>query len=389
VQFYPHFTINERGMVLFVCLTLLALLTALAVAALVSVRNDFKVSSNLRAGTAAFYLADAGIEWAKGQLSRTTTNPPALHNGSQLFFTGSFAVAFAAPAKLTPLKAGVDVRSIGRLANATQVIQARLSKTYDLTDAALALRGHSRGVHFDGDAFLISGHDHDPANRARTLGTRARPALSVSSPAVAGEIHGSLQVEQMDNMVGANGAPATMRSGRLPADVLARLAADLCRSPMAQNTPVPAGGLTLNDQTWGSGVSPELRCLNGLPENGAAVTLAGNIAGTGILIINDAELVALGPLRWDGLVLVSGRNAGFRAAGDTVKEVFGGLVINEAAPMAGATPFALDLRGSMRILYSSATLAAAATLIPPPLLESHYASLPYSLTQDYWRAAGP
>jgi hypothetical protein len=376
-------------MVLFVSLTLLSLLTALAVAALVSVRNDFKISSNLRAGTAAFYLADSGVEWAKGQLSRTTTNPPAVHNGSHSVFTGSFVVAFAAPAKLTPLKARVDVRSIGRLGNATQVIQARLSKTYELTDAALGLRGHSRGVHFEGDAFFISGQDHDPENRARTGSARPRPALSVSSPAVAGEIDRSLRLEQMDNLVGANGAPATMRSDRLPTDVLAGLAADLCGSPMAQNALVPAGGLRLDDQTWGSGVSPELRCLNGIPDSGAAVTLAGNIVGAGILVINDAELVALGTLRWDGLVLVSGRNAGFRAAGDSVKEVFGGLIINEAAPAAHATPFALDLRGSIRVLYSSAALAAAAKLIPAPLLESHYASLPYTITQDYWRAAGP
>jgi hypothetical protein len=380
---------DQRGMVLFISLTLLSLLMALAVGSLVAVQNDFKITSNLRAATVAFYLADSGIEWAKEQIDRTVTNPPVVRNGSQSFFSGSFAVSFSAPTKLTPLRSEVNVRSLGRLGNATQLIQARVSKTYELADAALALRGQSRGVHFDGDSFLISGQDHDPASGLPVGGRKPRPAVSVASPVLALEVGRTLGPAQTDNIIGAHAAAGIRQSDRLPADMLERVAADLCGSPAAQNIPVPMTGLPLTDQSWGNRLSPELRCINGVPGNSDVVTVTGNVAGAGILIIRDAGFIALGSFRWEGLIVVSGANVGFEVDGAQNTEVVGALVINETAAGSGGIPPTLHIRGAVRILYSNAALNAASNLIPAPVLAASYPALPYSITQNYWRAVAP
>jgi hypothetical protein len=351
------------------------------------VQTDFKITSNLRAATAALYLADSGIEWAKEQIARSATNPPVLQDGRHSAFSGSFAVYFAAPAKLTPLRGAVDVRSIGKLGGASQLIQARISKSYELADAALALRGHSRGVHFAGDSFRISGHDHDPVTGMPIPLKQPRPGVSVSSPASGLEISRSLAPVQSDNIVGVDASPTITASDRIPTDMVERLAADLCGSPGAQNISVPATGLRLTEQSWGNRLAPELRCMNGVAGSGGMVTIAGNVAGAGILVIKDAGLAALGSFRWEGLIIVSGVNVGFAVAGEQDKEILGALIINEtAAAFAGVSP-SLDFAGAVRILYSGPALTAAASLIPPPVLASSYAALPYTVTQVYWRSA--
>jgi hypothetical protein len=362
-------------------------LVALALGAFVSVQTDFKITSNLQAATAALYLADSGIEWAKEQIARSAANPPVLEDGRHSAFSGSFTVSFAAPSKLTPLRSQVDVRSVGKLAGASQLIHARIDKSYELADAALALRGHSRGVHFAGDSFWISGHENDPAAGMPISGRKPRPGVSVSSPVSALEIARSLAPIQSGNIIGLDAGPGIAASDRLPADMVERLAADLCGSPTAQNISVPVTGLELTDQSWGNRLAPELRCLNGAAGSGDTVTIAGNVAGAGILVIKDAGLTAVGSLRWEGLIIVSGVNVGFAVAGEQSKEILGALIVNDTAAAFGAVSPSLDFAGALRIVYSGAALTAAANLIPPPVLTSSYAALPYTITQVYWRAA--
>jgi hypothetical protein len=194
---------------------------------------------------------------------------------------------------------------------------------------------------------------------------------------------------QTDNIIGAGAAAGIQQTDRIPADMLERMAADLCGSPAAQNIPVPMTGLALTDRSWGNRLSPELRCINGVPGNSDVVTGTGNVAGAGILIIRDAGFIAPGSFRWEGLVIVSGANVGFEVDGAQDTEIVGALVINETAAGSGGVPPTLHIRGAVRILYSSAALNAVSNLMPAAVLAASYPALPYSITQNYWRAVAP
>jgi len=382
---------NERGIILFVTLALLALLIAIGVGALVSVQNEFRVSANVIAGTSAFYLADSGVEWAKEQLSNATSNPPILENRSQTLRSGSFAVAFNTPARNEPLSAQVVVRSTGSLGNSSQTVQAQLTKIYDLTDAAVALRGNSRGVNFSGDTFLISGTDFDPAVGAPAPGAESRLGMSLSSESLTAQVESGLSDLQRGNVIGGSPDRAAIdRSDKMPSQMVARLAADLCDSPAAQITVMSApGNISLVNQTWGTRAAPEIRCVKGTVETGDSVIAGGNFRGAGILIVQDAELAGVGALYWEGLIVVTGDNVGFRVEGVENKEIFGGLIVNETGSLSGPGPALFDLRGAIRITFSRSALNNVAGLVPSASLARSYAFLPFTLRQDYWRTVNP
>lgn len=65
---------DERGIVLVISLLILALLMGAGVGAIVSMQTDLKTSGNLKTGTQAFYIADAGINHARQKLQDSSPN---------------------------------------------------------------------------------------------------------------------------------------------------------------------------------------------------------------------------------------------------------------------------------------------------------------------------
>ena len=381
---------NERGMILVASLVLLAVLMAVGVGALVSVQNEFRVSANVTSGTSAFYLADSGVEWAKDQLSKATTNPPILEDKTQPFRSGGFAVAFLAPARKTPLSAQVIVRSVGSQSFSSQTVQAQITKNYDLTDAAVALRGNSRGINFSGDAFWISGTDFDPVLGASVPGAKARPAISFSSDVLQAQVESGLSDVQRNLVISASPDRAFALSDKVPGSTIARLADELCASAVAQITVVPdTSGLILANQTWGTRSAPQIHCVKGLAETGDSVVVGGNFTGAGILVVQNAEWVGVGAFHWEGLIVVTGDHVGFRVDGTESKELFGGLIVNETGVVSDPGPVLFDIRGAITIKFSRSALNAVAGLVPSASLAQSYPVLPFTVTQDYWRAVNP
>ena len=382
---------GERGMILITVLLLLSLLMVAGMGAALSVQNDFRMTANLRSGTAASYLADAGIEWGKQRIAAATTLPPLLSDGTQGLPPGSYSVSFLSSSQTSPLSAAVVLQSVGNVNNASQTVQARVTKTYDLADGAVALRGNARGIYFAGSAFSISGLDHDAITGAPLPASRPRAGLTVATVAALNQLAGALDNVQRRNISGDDGSGLVIAaSDRIPASDAARIAGELCAAPHAVVSSVPfLGSLSVLSETWGNRAAPQLRCVNGLPGSGDAVMFGANSGGAGVLVVRDAEMVLSGDFRWEGLIIVSGGDVGFRIADAANKEIIGALLVHESGNATGSGPALLDIQGSLRVRFSRQALNLAAQLLPGATLAASYPALPFTIRPDYWRSTSP
>jgi len=381
---------NQRGMVLFSSLAILAVLLAVGIGIRVMLQNDYRVLANLRGGTEAFYVSVAGVEWSKDEIAQTASFPPAPVNQTKNFASGDFSVSFLSPTVLGPLSAKVVVRSVGTIGSSSHVLQAQLTKSYDLADAAIGVRGNASRVNFSDNSIFISGVDHDPATRNPVPGEQARRAVSTSDDTLRSLVTQALGDPPQPGILDDGSAvPPVGTSNFLPATAISQLAADLCGSPGASVTSVANdGSLLLENQAWGTQASPQLRCIEGLPMSGDAVTLNGTTNGAGILIIKDADLILTGSFHWEGLIIITGGEVGLRVIGSSSKEIFGAMIVNETASPGSATAI-LDIQGNLRLLFSRQTLGRAAALIPTSILGNTYAALPSVISQQYWRTVTP
>lgn len=376
-------------MVLLSTLLVLSLLIAVGMGARVMVYNDTGIAGNLRLSANAFYLAEAGIEWSKHEIGVASSHPPAPANRSLSFASGTFSIEFVSAAATTPLVAKIVVRSTGAARNAMHQLQSQLTKTYDLADGAMALRGDGSRANLSGGGFLISGIDHDPATGSAVPDAKSRPGITVPGDELRRVVLDGLDASQQPSISGMGGSPAIMQSGDLSGSALSKLANELCGSAQAIPLAVPVDGiLTVDGQQWGSRASPQLRCIEGLPGVGDSVRLAGSVSGSGILVVKNAELIASGPFYWEGLILVTGSNVGFTVLGSDAKEIYGSLMVNETGAPGSETAI-LDIRGNMRLLFSRAALNGTVALVPAAALQEAYIHLPSVVTQDYWRMMTP
>jgi Tfp pilus assembly protein PilX len=388
-----HTLLEERAMILMTVLLLLSLLMVIGMGAALSVQSDLRMSANLRAGTAASYLADAGIESAKQQIALATTMPPipTPSTMTETLGSGSYSVSFLSSAQSLPLSATVSVQSVGKTTNATQAINARVTKIYDLGDAALVLRGNARSINFAGASFSLSGLDHDLVTGAPLSGSPVRAGITVDAMGIMNQVEDALDTVQRRNVVGDDGNGAAIGISRhLPGNVIGRMANDLCAAPNAILSAVPSSGsLSFTREEWGSRTAPELHCITGLPGSGDTVVFSANTAGAGILVVRDAELVFAAEFLWEGWIVVTGSDVGLRVAGPENKEILGSLLIDENGNATGSGPAMLDVQGPLRVRLSRQAFNLAAPLVPSLTLTASFSALPFALKQDYWRSISP
>jgi hypothetical protein len=381
---------SSHGMVLMSALTILTVLLAVGIGIRVMLQNDYRVLSNLRGGTEAFYYSAAGLEWSKNELARDVAFPPVPTNQAKSFASGGFAVSFPSPTVVGPLTATFVVRSVGTVRTTSQVLQAQLTKAYDLADGALGLRGSAARVNLGGGATFISGVDHDPANGNPLPEAKSRSAVTVADDALRDLFMQALGSPPPTGVLeSAIDVPVLSPSGHVPATVIAQLANDICVAPGVSLHSIPSdGSLSFENQLWGSRLSPQLHCIEGLSTPGDAVSFAGNMSGAGVLVVRNADLNLSGSFRWEGLVIVSGQELGLKVSGATSKEILGAVLVNETGNP-GSSIAILDIQGNLRLLFSREALRRAAKLIPSATLKNTYGALPSFVSQDYWRTASP
>jgi len=380
-------TLNSRGMVLVTSLTILSALLAVGIGIRVMLQNDFRVLANLRGGTESFYYSSAGLEWSKNEIAGVTAFPPAPLNQAKSFASGGFAVTFSSPAVTGPLAARIVVRSVGTTGTSSHTVQARLTKTYDLVDGAVALRGNAAGVNFSGTGIFISGADHDSTNGNPLPAGKSRNAISTSNDTTRDLVTQALGDPSI--LDSASAVPALAASEYLSPTIVTQLANDLCAAPgVSLHSISSSGSLTFENQLWGSPTSPQLHCIQGLSTAGDSVNLTGNVSGVGIIVVNNADLIVTGSFRWEGLIIVTGQDIGLRTTGSSSKELIGGVLVNETGTPGSGTA-TLDIQGSFRALFSRQALREVAQLVPSSALASTYSALPALVAQDYWRTVSP
>jgi len=389
MTFPKNFLRRQDGIILFTSLAILAALLMVGLGSRVMLQNDYRVLTNLRGGADAFYLSSAGLEWGKNEIAIATSFPPAPADRTENFARGAFAVSFLAPTAVGPLKAKIVVRSVGTLGSASHTLQAQLTKTYDLVDGAIGLRGSGSRVILNSGGIFISGIDHDPTNGNPDLSAKPRAAVSGDNDSLLALVEQASANLPQGSLQSGGSIATTTASEYLPSAKVSQLANSLCGQGGAILSTVPtAGALLYENQTWGSRAEPQLRCIDGLVDTGDSVTLAGAMSGVGILIVRNSDLLLTGSLHWEGLIIVTGGDVSFKSTGMDNKEVFGGVLVNETGIPSGAKAI-LDVQGNLRLLFSRQALAQAAALVASSTLNSTYPSLPARLTQDYWRTVTP
>lgn len=381
---------SQRGMVLIGSLAILSLLVIVGIGAGVMLRNDFQVLANLRSSTEAFYFSVAGVEWGKQGIARDAAFPPVPVTQSIDFASGKFAVAFLSSTNVGTLTARVVLRSIGTSHGAQQVLQAQLTKSYDLADAALALRGNGAGVNLSASSIWISGADHDVATTNPIPQSRARDTVSTGEDRLRDLVLSALGDPPRDGVLDSGpGMAQVATSDYLPAAFVSQIASTLCASAQAIVHTIPdAGTLTFDNQSWGNQHVPELHCVEGPVAAGDAVTMAGTTTGAGILVVRDADLVVSGTLRWQGLVLITGNDISLKTTTTGNIDLLGAVVLNEAGVPTDGRKI-LDVEGPIRALFSRQGLSRALSLLPATELNGFYSSLPSTVSQDYWRVVTP
>ncbi len=382
---------DESGMALIAALLLLASLTAIgAFSANVTAVNE-EIAGHLRASKQASYLAEAGLEWGRQQVSASTASPPLPTAATQTLSPGTYAVTFPS---VTPTTGGalaytVVIRSTGTVATASKTLETLVTKTYLIGDAAIAMRGVEANSGFTGNAFTIDGNDYVYNAATDTWGVTGNMTLGVSVPnaTLQTQVTSALSAQQQDNVTGVGGTPSVGVSTALSAGAITSLADALCNATPAANqqTIAPSATLSMNGSTtWGTRTAPEIHCVTGTGTAGSPATLdiGGNFTGAGILVVRGAQLQASGAFHYEGLIINSGSDVGVKVNGGGNKDVYGTVMVNE---LNRDTQLELDPQGAVNIRYSSSALAMASYLFSLAAWEVLLPTAPSTVQQLSWR----
>lgn len=379
---------NNSGVALITGLVIMVLLTAIGTYAINMTEIEETLSANLKASKQAFYIADAGIEWGRQQIDASGALPPVPETATQNLNAGKYTVTFPNffPA-LPAYEYTVMVRSVGNVGNASKTLQALITKTFDLSDAAIAMRGNEAHSSFTGSAFLVDGRDYD--HLTGTLTARATQ-LGISVPSISLEsmVEGALAAKQKDRVKGVDGTATNPSVGvrtALTSSTITAIANALCRPALAQSyTPISGDIKISGNKAYGSNASPQITCFDGLGTPGAmGVDLSGDISGSGILIVKNADLVASGNFSYNGLIIVTGNKVGFGMIGGGKKDVYGSVLINETN-WDGSSYKELVLTGNSSVMRSQSALAMAKQLLPAATLAGIIPGLPFSTQRVSW-----
>ena len=353
---------GERGSSLVFTLLVLFGLAALTAGGLAGTRSDQKVTHNYRTGVQALLAAQAGAIHAQqvvdtfGVTSSFTTDIVPIW--STLFGTGAQAMTGGG-------YAGVDYTVVPGATTATRMVLTSTGRApnqslrrVDVTlvpgtafsNAAIYLPADEADPRFNGNSFLVDGHDHLITGGLNTAGEDV-PGIGSRLESVRDEVLDALSNGQYDNVIGAGDDPSVAALNSFDVD---RLNNNIVPAILAQPNVVTNPSIHGND-VFGTTTVPQITYFTG------DVRLNGNVSGAGILVVNQS-LEILGNLDFTGLIIVRGQTTIGRDRTDT--EFTGSAVITGAIWTADLD---LTIGGNALIRYSSEALEMANVGTSPPL----------------------
>jgi hypothetical protein len=109
---------------------------------------------------------------------------------------------------------------------------------------------------------------------------------------------------------------------------------------------------------WGTLDYPKIVYVKGSASDlgSPALTIGGESHGTGVLIVDGAQAFIDGAFRWNGPIIVTGRNVGLRYRGSGGGDVFGAIIVNEVSTATASVQFGSDASHPAAIRYSRQAL---------------------------------
>jgi type IV pilus assembly PilX-like protein len=275
----------------------------------------------------------------------------------------------------------VMVAATGAVGGTTRTITAVMSRTiFPRMTAALAFPGLQAGVDFESSRFSIDGRDSrlsdDPG-----LPTGSGPAVygiavNDALPTLVAEVRDALAGNPQNEVRGKDesGTGTTTGAGTIRSDgtltspeisdfvARARSTADVTIDAVGAQSIGNVGSACSTDgessACWGTTDSPKIVYVGGAPSPGSprpALGVTGESRGAGILVVENATVEIDGNFRWNGLVIVTGRDAAVRYRGGGTQAVYGGFIVDEPS-LAGTTHLSGSDRDKTHILYSKESL---------------------------------
>jgi Tfp pilus assembly protein PilX len=274
---------------------------------------------------------------------------------------------------------------------ATRAVTVALRKVSVPTfDAALAFPGVQADVDFSGSSFRIDGRDTRLSN-APGAPTGTAPAvygISVSAayPGNATAIEDAASNNQENRIRGRDqtststppgvttGVRTIAADGALTSQAVTdfvnalKQSADISlTSPSSSpytiaNMGASCAGDPESATCWGTTSRPKVVYVKGEPASAGtqfnALAISGSSTGTGILIVEDGNVDIRGSFRWNGPIIVTGRNVGLRWRSGGTKSVYGAVIVHELNPD-GSSNLEGNIAGAVNILYSREALDLA------------------------------
>jgi hypothetical protein len=341
----PAALLNEQGATLVFTMLVLFVLLSLTVASLIATTSDLKISGNYQTGTEALLTAESGILHAQESINEigviSNCQSEIVSNWGSIFTTSAVTVqgypllryTVAATADSTDPAGHMLLTAVGEAPNESQrSIQARLATGNAFSPGAIYLPGNSVNPNFNGNSFLVDGHDTNLDGSANPSGDA--PGISARAQSSVDSVAGALSSQQADNVVGRGGTPSVQLSNGFSASQLLN---DIV--PRIQSTPGVVTNPQLNgNDTFGTQASPQITHFTG------DVNVTGDLSGFGVLLV-DGGLTISGSTTFTGLIVVQGTTDITTLQGNTT--ILGSL---------WTTDLRLTVGGSASITYSSQAL---------------------------------
>jgi len=365
---------GERGIAIIVATIIMVLLLSITGAALLFSGLNLKSAANLKAGSGALHVADAGIQHAlaiipaglefDALLAGSVSGFPLVSSKPTL--TGSLSgYTYTVVAENDPSDSGGATDDTNKIVMLTSTAtdpngSKRKIKAYIgrssvfVPPGAIYIPGAPQNIRtgFTGSAFRVSGNDTLIGGAVGSGSASPVPGIATTDSGTTNEItgpSGSLSSSQYGQVTGQGSSPSvTTTTSTLNVQTVADNIINQGSEGVNMQT-LSAGNYTSGE--WGTSTLPKITRITG----GGITTLAGTLTGYGVIIV-EGNVKIQGDFNFKGLLITQGK---IDVKGDNdpgTATLWGALLVKDGgAPETADANFKVG--GAAKLYYSSQALS--------------------------------